>query len=120
MQQDHVLQALAASCTQVTTSVEVVSDRQTLAYLQSLNKLFECGILSGDKVTSENTAALTSMKEGFRFFEQWCEDTITAGIDPGSQTQKTFLAWQVYIIHTVEPLEPHKVSLIGVLIYFRD
>jgi hypothetical protein len=35
------------------------------------------------------------MREGLEFFEAWCLDVITNGVDPDDNRQKPFIAWQV-------------------------
>lgn len=40
------------------------------------------------------------MNEGLEYFESWCADVIAHGVDPDSQQQKSFLAWQVNVLIT--------------------
>ena len=69
----------------------------TLKFLTALNKMFERGILSHEHVISDNSPVLKRMDEGYSFFTCWCNDVIKNGVDPKSNDQKPFLAWQVCI-----------------------
>ena len=69
----------------------------TLKFLTALNKMFKRGILSREHVISDNSPVLKRMDEGYSFFTCWCNDVIKNGVDPKSNDQKPFLAWQVCI-----------------------
>ena len=90
-----MLEELAGHCAGMHTS-STDRDKQTLCYLQALNKLFERGILSDGKISSVQSEKLQSMKEGLSFFQEWCEDVNTQGTNPDDQSQTAFLSWQVY------------------------
>ena len=75
----------------------LLRDQQTLKYLQALNKIFERGILSSQKVTATDRKLLDIIREGFSYFEEWYAEVVKQGVDPGDQKQKAFLAWQVSI-----------------------
>lgn len=101
VQQDRVLEELAGHCAGTHTS-STDRDKQTLCYLQALNKLFERGILSDGKISSVQSEKLQSMKEGLSFFQEWCEDVTTQGTNPGKQSQTAFLSWQVRQAHSIK------------------
>lgn len=66
-------------------------------YLEALNMLFVCGILSHDKIFSLDSPPLTSMIDGFRYFCSWYE----ALEEPECSTtfrRRNFLSWQTFDI----------------------
>ena len=87
-----------------------------MEYLKAVRKIFECGLLSHDKVTDGDALPLLSISEGLQYFEEWCDEAIShgnvcvhecfhlmlplsiiydVGVDVKADAQTVFLAWQV-------------------------
>ena len=46
---------------------------KTVEYLDACHKIFEKGILSHAVIRTEDSKALSSIKDGFKFFREWSE-----------------------------------------------
>ena len=55
---------------------EINSTKATIEYLTACNQLFECGILSHDRVAACNDKVLRSMSQGMHFFYEWAEELL--------------------------------------------
>ena len=54
-------------------------DLATLEYLQALNRIFETGLLSKERITEVDSAPLKNIEEGMDFFTTWCDEVIAHG-----------------------------------------
>ena len=55
-------------------------DKATLEYLVALNRIFETGLLSQKPVSDLDSSPLMNVEAGFKFFEEWCEESLTSGM----------------------------------------
>ena len=52
------------------------SAKLVLRYLQALQKLFEEGFLTHERITSLQSSILTQMESGYNFFTNWLESLL--------------------------------------------
>lgn len=52
------------------------SAKLVLRYLQALQKLFEEGFLTHERITSLQSSILTQMESGYNFFTHWLESLL--------------------------------------------
>ena len=71
------------SCAPTSTSHQLLTlhiyDHATLSYLEAVNKIFEKGLLSHDKVTDGDDEIFASISEGLEYFIEWCDKAIENG-----------------------------------------
>ena len=70
-QQEHVLTELFHYVSQSPPPSDTPNVKCTLHYLEACNKLFERGLLSHERVTSEKCELLRNIDEGMSFFHKW-------------------------------------------------
>ena len=73
MQQEKVIAELTTHTQTMQESATSKYDTATLAYLLAIRKIFECGLLSHDKVADGDAAPLLSISEGLQYFDEWCD-----------------------------------------------
>ena len=56
------------------------STKLVLCYLQALQKLFEEGFLTHERITSLQSPILFGMGNGYQFFTKWLESLLNQGI----------------------------------------
>lgn len=89
-QQDEVLAELREYAYSADCSSDCESVKLAITYLEALNKLFEKSILGQRvRVFDVNGTTIQRMREGFKFFADWAEES-----HKGDDKQ-LFLAWQV-------------------------
>ena len=49
------------------------------SYLEAVNKIFEKGLLSYEKVTDGNDEISANITEGLEYFIEWCNEAIEKG-----------------------------------------
>ena len=74
MQQEKVIAELTTHIQMVQQSATCKYDSATLEYLKAIRKIFECGLLSHDKVTDGDATPLSSISEGLQYFKEWCDE----------------------------------------------
>lgn len=57
------------------------SAKLVLQYLQALQKLFEEGFLTHERITSLQSSILAQMESGYKFFTHWLESLLDQGAD---------------------------------------
>ena len=66
-------------------------------YLMACNKIFERGLLSHDKITTEDLHVIENIEEGYRYFEKWWESLDQGGdFNPTSTEERRFISWQTW------------------------
>ena len=58
---------------QVPAPADALSVQCTKKYLEACNKIFERGLLSHEKILSEDSEVLKNIDEGYAFFLNWVE-----------------------------------------------
>lgn len=76
--------------------VEQDNHKLTADYLTACSMIFETGILSHEKVSSEHSIPIRNISEGLKWFSTW-KDEFDSDVEVTlrSPLQKVFLAWQV-------------------------
>eukprot|EP00112_Aurelia_sp_Birch-Aquarium-sp1_P024791 Seg7991.1 transcript_id=Seg7991.1/GoldUCD/mRNA.D3Y31 product="hypothetical protein" protein_id=Seg7991.1/GoldUCD/D3Y31 len=98
MQQDNVLIELYNHTIQ---NGEKNNDKEETAlvwdYLVACNKIFERGLLSHDKITTDDLHVIENVEEGYRYFEKWWESLDQGGdFNPTSTEERRFISWQTW------------------------
>ena len=79
MQQEKVIAELTTDI-QLVQQLEISKyNSATLEYLKATRNIFECGLLSRDKVTDGDALPLQNISEGLHYFEEWCDEVISHG-----------------------------------------
>ena len=73
MQQEKVI-------VEIKTNSNNPYDMITVQFLEALNNIFEHGLLSKERVFSNEAAPLSCMQTGLSFFKSWCDECIKEGI----------------------------------------
>ena len=60
--------------------VDAPTVRVILLFLRSMNKLFEEGLLSHERITNLDSPVLMRMEEGFSFLTTWLDSLLEQGI----------------------------------------
>ena len=66
------------------------------SYLEAVNKIFEKGLLSHDKVTDGDDEILASISEGLEYFIEWCDEAIENGNN--HVTTDTILPHSIHLV----------------------
>ncbi|XP_014679847.1 PREDICTED: uncharacterized protein LOC106819773 [Priapulus caudatus] len=100
MQQERVLAELATYAQPEYSTCPPWDSGHVMAahtYLSACNMIFERGLLSHSKVTSNSPEALDNIMSGWSYFSRWrnsLEDL--ADFKPSSNKERRFLAWQTW------------------------
>lgn len=94
MQQQHVIAELGEYLDSMPR--DAPSTSLVLRYLLALQKLFEAGFLTHEKITSLQSPILAGMASGYKFFSDWLDPLLDQGLIPINPYQKCFLAWQTW------------------------
>ena len=66
--------------------------------MQACNKIFEMGILSHEKIKSDNRNVLLNIETGFKYFKDWHDSLNGGDFQPLKSTERRFLSWQTWDI----------------------
>ena len=78
----------------------------------TLNSLFEEGLLSGNKVSSQNDQVCQNVTKAYNVLSEWAKERVMAGENIRSRDNKTFLAWQVIICRQILII---KINLLNII-----
>ncbi|XP_044170712.1 uncharacterized protein LOC122954816 [Acropora millepora] len=93
MQQNAVIAELSEYTHNNPADAENV--KKAIEYLEACRQLFERGILSHEKVTTDQSIVLQNMSDGYAFFVGWADYAWEKEPNLTASSQKGFLAWQV-------------------------